>query len=288
MKIIKKKIINISLIILMVISFSIFTVYEIKNKGKVENALPQQDMTVSDATIKAAGNDDEQLETILKYYSSDFSKDIYKKFFVKNIGQDLKYRNTSFSYGLISVDEKGKKIYKYPSRTIYPVINEQRIDIYNDYKGEALDDDKKCIKLTVEIKNTTDEDIYYEYDGKMLGIIKDNYCFETVADSNMHYKAYNLEQDYTFFKSVYDDNSKEIELFPYDEGEVPEDNKGSLFLIPANSIRTYYDYFVIDKDWIGSEKLAYGGEDGLVREKSNGSVRYSARSFRIMLFPNAE
>lgn len=121
----------------------------------------------------------------------------------------------------------------------------------------------------------------------MLGIIKDNYCFETVADSNMHYKAYNLEQDYTFFKSVYDDNSKEIELFPYDEGEVPEDNKGSLFLIPANSIRTYYDYFVIDKDWIGSEKLAYG-EDGLVREKLNGSVRYSARSFRIMLFPDAE
>ena len=51
MKITKKEIINISLIILMVISFSIFTVYEIKNKGKVENALPQQDMTVADATI---------------------------------------------------------------------------------------------------------------------------------------------------------------------------------------------------------------------------------------------
>ncbi len=33
MKITKKEIINISLIILMVISFSIFTVYEIKNKG---------------------------------------------------------------------------------------------------------------------------------------------------------------------------------------------------------------------------------------------------------------
>ena len=31
----KKKIINISLIMLMVMSFSIFAVYEIKNKGKV-------------------------------------------------------------------------------------------------------------------------------------------------------------------------------------------------------------------------------------------------------------
>ncbi len=286
-KIFNNKIIDKGLILLMLLSLCIFITIEIRNKGKVENALPQQDMTVADATIKAAGNDDEQLETILKYYSSDFSKDIYKKFFVKNIGQDLKYRNTSFSYGLISVDEKGKKTYKYPSRTIYPVINVERVDIYNDYKGKALDDDKKCIKLTVEIKNTTDEDIYYEYDGKMLGIIKDNYCFETVADTDMHYKAYDLEQDYMFFKSVYDDNSNEIELFPYDEGEVPEDNKGSLFLIPANSIRTYYDYFVIDKDWIDSEKLAYG-EDGLVREKLNGSVRYSARSFRIMLFPNAE
>ena len=173
-------------------SLLVFVIYEIKNKGKVENALPQQDMTVADATIKAAGNDDEQLETILKYYSNDFSKDIYKKFFVKNIGQDLKYRNTSFSYGLISVDEKGKKIYKYPSRTIYPVINVQRIDIYNDYKGEALDDDKKCIKLTVEIKNTTDEGTLTNKYKKLAEIYKEDVPYISLYN-NKYTIAYNSE-----------------------------------------------------------------------------------------------
>ena len=283
----KKKIINISLIMLMVMSFSIFAVYEIKNKGKVEKAQLQQESTVPQAVIEEDGNDDKQLEKIFQYYKYDLKKEIFEKYFVKNKGEDLKYRSDSFPHGLVISQENGITKYEYTMQSIYPVINIKSYDIQDTYKEVAVEDGKSCIKLTIELKNTTDEDIYYEYDGKMLGIIKDNYCFETVADTNMHYKAYNLEQDYTFFKSVYDDNSKEIELFPYDEGEVPEDNKGSLFLIPADSIRTYYDYFVIDKDWIGSEKLAYG-EDGLVREKSNGSVRYSARSFRIMLFPDAE
>ena len=61
MKIIKKKIINISLIMLMVISFSIFAVYEIKNKGKVEKAQLQQESTVPQEVLDAQGDEERRV-----------------------------------------------------------------------------------------------------------------------------------------------------------------------------------------------------------------------------------
>ena len=156
----KKKIINISLIMLMVMSFSIFAVYEIKNKGKVEKAQLQQESTVPQAVIEEDGNDDKQLEKIFQYYKYDLKKEIFEKYFVKNKGEDLKYRSDSFPHGLVISQENGITKYEYTMQSIYPVINIKSYDIQDTYKEVAVEDGKSCIKLTIELKNTTDEDMY--------------------------------------------------------------------------------------------------------------------------------
>ena len=76
-----------------------------------------------------------------------------------------------------------------------------------------------------------------------------------------------------------------IGAFPYEE--TPDEVPGPKFLLAANSSKTYYEYYKIPKEWIDTGKLAYG-DDGLTRERMNGSVDYCTRSFRIMLFPDVE
>ena len=110
MKITKKKIINISLIMLMVISFSIFAVYEIKNKGKVEKAQLQQESTVPQEVLDAQGDDEKELDSILKYYNDNLKKELFEKFFVKNIGENIRYSDVSKSSGGYTVNDKGEKI----------------------------------------------------------------------------------------------------------------------------------------------------------------------------------
>ena len=115
MKITKKKIINISLIMLMVISFSIFAVYEIKNRGKVEKAQLQQESTVPQEVLAAQGDDEKELDSIFKYYNNNLKKEVFEKFFVKNIGENIRYKDVSNSGGGYTVDENGKRIYDIPS-----------------------------------------------------------------------------------------------------------------------------------------------------------------------------
>ena len=122
MNVTKRKIINISLIMLMVISFSIFAVYEIKNRGKVEKAQLQQESTVPQEVLDAQGDDEKELDSILKYYNDNLKKELFEKFFVKNIGENIRYSYVSKSSGGYTVNDKGEKIYDNPSYKYYPLI----------------------------------------------------------------------------------------------------------------------------------------------------------------------
>ena len=278
----KKKIINISLIMLMVMSFSIFAVYEIKNKGKVEKAQLQQEGTVPQAVIEEDGNDDKQLEKIFQYYKYDLKKEIFEKYFVKNKGEDLKYRSDSFPHGLVISQENGITKYEYTMQSIYPVINIKSYDIQDTYKEVAVEDGKSCIKLTIELKNTTDEDMYCGFPSYAIGITRDNYSFKDFEVEN-HYTLVEPNDNCTFYKRYTNDNSNNgteniIGILPCEEYD---DITNSVKISPHSSV-IYYEYYKIDKDWIGDEKLAYGNE-GALKQRVNGEVRYSVSAFLIYI-----
>ena len=283
MKITKKKIINISLIMLMVISFSIFAVYEIKNKGKVEKAQLQQESTVPQEVLDAQGDDEKELDSILKYYNDNLKKE---KFFVKNIGENIRYSDVSKSSGGYTVNDKGEKIYDNPSYKYYPLIRVDKVDFMDEFKGETIEDEEMtCIRLSVTVTNDSDKDAIYVIYYMPVGIIKDNYTYSEQSTEKNHYRDFKDKDEYIFYKAYYDENNNLIGAFPYEE--TPDEVPGPKFLLAANSSKTYYEYYKIPKEWIDTGKLAYG-DDGLTRERMNGSVDYCTRSFRIMLFPDVE
>ena len=286
MKITKKKIINISLIMLMVISFSIFAVYEIKNKGKVEKAQLQQESTVPQEVLDAQGDDEKELDSILKYYNDNLKKELFEKFLVKNIGENIRYSDVSKSSGEYTVNDKGEKIYDNPSYKYYPLIRVDKVDFMDEFKGETIEDEEMtCIRLSVTVTNDSDKDAIYVIYYMPVGIIKDNYTYSEQSTEKNHYRDFKDKDEYIFYKAYYDENNNLIGAFPYEE--TPDEVPGPKFLLAANSSKTYYEYYKIPKEWIDTGKLAYG-DDGLTRERMNGSVDYCTRSFRIMLFPDAE
>ena len=286
MKITKKKIINISLIMLMVISFSIFAVYEIKNKGKVEKAQLQQESTVPQEVLDAQGDDEKELDSILKYYNDNLKKELFEKFFVKNIGENIRYSDVSKSSGEYTVNDKGEKIYDNPSYKYYPLIRVDKVDFMDEFKGETIEDEEMtCIRLSVTVTNDSDKDAIYVIYYMPVGIIKDNYTYSEQSTEKNHYRDFKDKDEYIFYKAYYDENNNLIGAFPYEE--TPDEVPGPKFLLAANSSKTYYEYYKMPKEWIDTGKRAYG-DDGLTRERMNGSVDYCTRSFRIMLFPDAE
>lgn len=300
---------DVFLIVLMIISISIFVIVEIKNNGKIDDSFVQQETQMSEDVIMSNGDYDKGLEELFKYYNYDFKKELFEKYFVRNIGEKIKYKTESFGCGIVSVDNKGQKIYEYPSHDIYPTVQVSDVATYDTYKGVTLEAGKKCLKVTVKMENTSDEAMYYSMDNIVVGITRDNYSYEEFAgdepirelteeemqnysyqqfmDLSTHYVEFELSEDYTFYKSYKDENGNEIGVFPYDEAEVSQAVKSfynAHFLIPPHEIRTYYEYYVIDEDWVGSGKLAYG-EEGLMKQKMNETVSYNTRSFRVYLYP---
>ena len=267
-------------------SFSIFAVYEIKNKGKVEKAQLQQESTVPQEVLDAQGDDEKELDSILKYYNDNLKKELFEKFFVKNIGENIRYSDVSKSSGGYTVNDKGEKIYDNPSYKYYPLIRVDKVDFMDEFKGETIEDEEMtCIRLSVTVTNDSDKDAIYVIYYMPVGIIKDNYTYSEQSTEKNHYRDFKDKDDYIFYKAYYDESNNFIGMFPYEEtqDEVP----GPKFLLAANSSKTYYEYYKIPKEWIETGKLAYG-DDGLTRERMNGSVNYLTRSFRIMLFPDAE
>ena len=161
-----------------------------------------------------------------------------------------------------------------------------KVDFMDEFKGETIEDEEMtCIRLSVTVTNDSDKDAIYVIYYMPVGIIKDNYTYSEQSTEKNHYRDFKDKDDYIFYKAYYDENNNLIGAFPYEE--TPDEVPGPKFLLAANSSKTYYEYYKIPKEWIETGKLAYG-DDGLTRERMNGSVDYCTRSFRIMLFPDAE
>ena len=286
MKITKKKIINISLIMLMVISFSIFAVYEIKNKGKVEKAQPQQESTVPQEVLDAQGDDEKELNEIFKYYKDNMKRELFEKYFVKNIGEDVRFMIEGFRHGLCDPTQQWENRYEYKSETIYPVVNVKNMEVLDTYKGEVVEDGKTCIKLTVEARNTSDKNVYFEVPSYLIGLRRENHSYENNFPDD-HYMEVEYNSDYTFYKRYKGPNDDPkngvidtIGVLPCDEG----DGATTLVELPPKEAITYYEYYKVDEDWIGAGNLAYGCE-GYMKQRMNGSVNYMPYAFVIYLYP---